>query len=220
MFSSKKEIAKRLLTEAILSGEFEAGEYLRQNDIAARFKLSSTPVREAFAELQIAGVLEHEAHRGFHVTSVDESRVVQIFKARKLIEIETARLAVPNVTDAALDELQELLADMERQRNQNEFLSMINTNDSFHRTLFSLSGNEFLVRAIEQLWSNSLRFAPWAIKGRRSASIKEHGEIFQAFSNRDEAALVQAYTLHLSNSEIALIDFLIQKTDKSGVSKK
>ena len=220
MFSSKKEYAKRLLTDAIISGEFAPGEYLRQNEIAARFNLSSTPVREAFAEMQMSGVLTHEAHRGFSVTSMDRIRIIQVFQVRKLIEIEAARLAATNATESILTELKALLEDMERQNHRNEFLAMIHTNDSFHRILFSLSGNEFLVHAIERLWSNLPRFAAWTLKGRRSASIKEHNDIYDALSERDPNALTQAYTTHLDNAEEVFINFLVQKPTVTGDLKK
>jgi DNA-binding GntR family transcriptional regulator len=215
VFSSKKEIAKRRLTEAIISGEFEPGEYLRQNEIAARFKLSSTPVREAFAELQMIGVLVHEVHRGFRVADIDQQRVFQVFQLRKLIELEAARLAVFNVTENVLNDLKDLLADMERQKDQGEFLAMIHTNDSFHRMLFSLSGNGFLVDAIERLWNNLPRFAAWSVEGRRHASIVEHANILKAFCARDPHTLIEAYTVHLTNAEAAFYTLINQKLAKT-----
>jgi DNA-binding GntR family transcriptional regulator len=65
MFRSKKEIVKQQVVQAILSGRYAAGVYLRQNTIADEFGLSSTPVREALTELQTSGLLVHHAHRGF-----------------------------------------------------------------------------------------------------------------------------------------------------------
>lgn len=220
VFNSKKEIAKKRLTEAIISGEFEPGEYLRQNEIAARFKLSSTPVREAFAELQMAGILIHEVHRGFRVADIDQQRVFQVFQLRKLIELEAARLAVSNVTEKVLNDLKDLLADMERQKDQGEFLAMIHTNDSFHRMLFSLSGNDFLADAIERLWYNLPRFAAWSVEGRRLASIVEHTNILKALCARDPRALIEAYTIHLTNAETAFYTLIAQKLPKTLGSDK
>ncbi|MGO1120666.1 GntR family transcriptional regulator [Rhodovibrionaceae bacterium A322] len=211
-FLSKKDFVKRKLTEAIVAGEYAPGDYLRQNDIAAWLNISSTPVREAFAELQMSGLLVHEAHRGFCVAMIDADRISKIFEARRTVEIAAARLATEQVTDEALAELQALLTDMERQQSKDEFLAMTQSNDRFHQALFSLSQNPFLLELIERLWNALPRFAGWTLEGRREASIKEHHAIFQALSDRNAEAIETAYLTHLAEAEATFIHQLATST--------
>ena len=200
MFRSKKEIVKQQVVQAILSGRYAAGVYLRQNTIADEFGLSSTPVREALTELQTSGLLVHHAHRGFQVAEISKDRVRDAYQARRIIEIAAAELAVPHVTETGINHLRALLSDMERFRKAREFQRMMNANDSFHRTIFAMSGNSFLVETIERLWNWIPRFAPWMLEGRQLASINEHRAILDALAAGDRSAVAAAYGIHLDNA--------------------
>ena len=70
-FETKKGWVLSVLREAILSGEFSPGERLLQDELAERFDVSSTPVREALRELVAEGVLTHSPHKGVRVAEVD-----------------------------------------------------------------------------------------------------------------------------------------------------
>lgn len=61
---TKADIVYEALQSAILSGQLEPGERLRQEEIAARWGVSQTPVREAFRRLEAEGLIEHEPNRG------------------------------------------------------------------------------------------------------------------------------------------------------------
>ena len=61
---TKADIVHEALQNAILSGHIPAGERLRQEDIAARWGVSQTPVREAFRRLEAEGIIEHVPNRG------------------------------------------------------------------------------------------------------------------------------------------------------------
>lgn len=208
MFQSKKDIAKSALRDAILLGQYKPGQYLRQNDIAADLSLSSTPVREAFAELQVTGLLVHEAHRGFRVASLDAERIRQIYQARKIIEIETACLAVPRISKEAISELDNLLMDMTREPVGVNLSQRMMANDSFHRTLFEASANPFLVEAIERLWNSFPRFLPWTIESRQQASLEEHKTILAAIKKRDVASVAEAYETQHSNAMAVFLKLL------------
>jgi len=216
MFQSKKDIAKERLLDAILSGRYEPGTYLRQNDIAADLNLSSTPVREAFSELQVEGLLVHESHRGFRVAQLHRRRVEQIYATRKIVEPAAARLAVANMTASAAAELSDLLDDMQRQRAAGDFAKMMVSNDNFHRTLFLLSGNEILVELIERLWNSFPRFLPWTLAGRQETSLAEHARIVSAVNSGDADKLAAAYEAHLDNARDLFLAYLV--TDDNGTA--
>ena len=67
---TKADVVYEALQSAILAGNIRAGEHLRQEEVAARWNVSQTPVREAFRRLESEGLVEHAANRGVVVRGV------------------------------------------------------------------------------------------------------------------------------------------------------
>lgn len=67
---TKAEVVYQALQEGILSGHIVEGEHLRQEEVAARWGVSQTPVREAFRRLESEGLVDHEANRGVIVRGI------------------------------------------------------------------------------------------------------------------------------------------------------
>lgn len=82
----------------IVSGEFARGERLQEDQLAARFATSITPVREAIKQLEAEGPLVTEPRRGVRVTSADPEQITGIYVSRRLIEPYTAQRAALRVS--------------------------------------------------------------------------------------------------------------------------
>lgn len=67
---TKADLVYHALQDAIMSGRIAEGEHLRQEDVAARWGVSQTPVREAFRRLESEGLVEHEPNRGVIVRGI------------------------------------------------------------------------------------------------------------------------------------------------------
>jgi DNA-binding GntR family transcriptional regulator len=67
---TKADVVYAALQSAILSGQIKAGEHLRQQDIAAQWSVSQTPVREAFRRLEAEGLVEYAENRGVVVRGI------------------------------------------------------------------------------------------------------------------------------------------------------
>jgi DNA-binding GntR family transcriptional regulator len=67
---TKADVVYRALQEAIMSGRITEGEHLRQEEVATKWGVSQTPVREAFRRLESEGLVEHEANRGVVVRGI------------------------------------------------------------------------------------------------------------------------------------------------------
>ena len=83
------------LRRAILEGVFQPGERLVERQIAERFQISKTPVREALQELKRRGLVTSRTHRGTEVRVVDAQMVREIYQVRIALEPEAIRHAVP-----------------------------------------------------------------------------------------------------------------------------
>lgn len=208
MYLSKKDHVKQALLNAILAGRLAPGTFLRQNDVAAQFGLSSTPVREALSELQSVGLLQHHAHRGFCVTRCDEDRVRQVYAARRIVEPETARLALRAVDAPCVDVMTDRLEEMKVLWQAGQHEAMAVANNAFHLELFQRSENRFLIDTIERLWNSLPRFVPWQAPGRMQPSIEEHQDILDATMSGKEKALGDAYQQHLDNAQTVFLEQL------------
>src|ERR1700730_11144664 len=97
-----------LIRELVITGELAAGEQLLQRDLAQRFGVSQTPVREAMRRLESEGLLICDTHRGFTVVAPDVGRVEENFQIRAALESLGASLAARKIDAAGLDRLRAL----------------------------------------------------------------------------------------------------------------
>src|SRR5262245_19072648 len=130
--TTAKVVAERL-REEIQHGTLAAGSRLRQNDVAQRFGVSTTPVREAFAQLQAEGLVRIDPHRGavvFH-PSVDD--VLEFYEIREALESLAVTHAIPSLQPDVASDLEGLI---ERMRKTEDARKWLKLNDEFHLKLY------------------------------------------------------------------------------------
>ena len=106
------ETVSELIRSEIQRGVLQPGTRLRQNDVAARFGVSTTPVREAFALLQADGLVRIDPHRGaivFHPTAED---LTESYEIRGALEVLAITKAMPNLTPELLGDMQSVIDEM------------------------------------------------------------------------------------------------------------
>ena len=79
---------------AILGGQFSPGQHLREDELAARLKVSRGPVREAFALLEREGLVRVAPHRGATVVELTADDLVDVYSLRTGLEVVAMQLAV------------------------------------------------------------------------------------------------------------------------------
>jgi DNA-binding GntR family transcriptional regulator len=99
-YVSKTDLVAALVRELVITGGLEPGEQLRQRDLARRFGVSQTPVREAMRRLESEGLLVCDTHRGFTVVAPDAGRVEENFQIRAALESLGASLAARKAESA------------------------------------------------------------------------------------------------------------------------
>jgi DNA-binding GntR family transcriptional regulator len=130
------------LKEEILSGDIGPGDLLSENDIAHRFEVSRTPVREALNQLACDGLVQALPQRGHLVRTVSFSEIMEAFRLRELLEVEAAGEAAHNITEQEIDELTLLMSDPE---------DTVLANYKFHTAVAHISGNRLLAEALEEI---------------------------------------------------------------------
>jgi len=101
------------LRERILNGEFKEGEQLVQEAIAAEYEVSRMPVREAFRQLEAAGLISNRLHHGAVVTELPLDQIGELFDLRALLEGEILALSAPRATEESIENARASLAKLE-----------------------------------------------------------------------------------------------------------
>src|SRR5580704_15231261 len=112
-YVSKSDVVAAGIRDRIERGELVAGDVLRQRDLAKRFGVSPTPVREALRKLEAEGFVVTELHRGTTVAGGSGGSTHESSLIRASLDSLAAALAAARMTDRDLDDVDELLAQME-----------------------------------------------------------------------------------------------------------
>ncbi len=188
-----------LVLEAIDRGEFRPGDRLVESELADRFGVSRTPIREALQRLETQAVLSRDG-RSLIVSSLDHDQLGELYVVRAELEGLAARLAAQH---AAPEEIR-VLWDMVRKDadliNRPDALSR--ANKRFHRQIHLASHNRYLIQQLEMLHRSMALMATTSLaaEGRGAAAIEEHGEIVGAIEARDGERADAAIRRHISRA--------------------
>ncbi len=195
-YRGKRDILVEELSQAIIRAELKAGEWLRQGEIAARFGVSPTPVREALRVLETQGLVIYEPHRGVRVADFAGS-AKQFYRLREALECLAAQMGVENMTPEAMGRIKAAVDDMENASDTNDREAIFDAHRRFHVSLYGASGFSALVDTIVMVWS---RF-PWdvllTLPMRRQPSVEDHRAIAQCAESGDAQATATRLAEHL-----------------------
>lgn len=193
-----------LLLDAIDRGEFGPGARLTEMDLAQRFGVSRTPVREALSRLESQGVLARDARRGMVVAALDYDQVGELYDLREVVEGLAARLAARRAAPAEIQVLRDMV---EADRGLEDPTALAIANKKFHRQLHRASHNRYLIQMLEGMRRSLALLAgtAFASPGRAAESIAEHDAIVAALEARDEAAAEEAARQHIANAYLTRI---------------
>ncbi len=185
----------RILKGEILKGEIEPGALLSESRLAKRFGVSRTPVREALSMLAIDHLIATLPQRGHQVRTISFSEVMDAFRIRELLEVESVRLAVQHISDDTICYLKELIATAKKK-------DLVAFNYEFHTTIAKASGNRVLAEFIEEiliLMERVLAVHP-DLANYTERTIHPEFEIVEALENHDERAACEAMRGHIQDT--------------------
>ena len=188
------------LREEIRSGKIKPGSRLRQLEVAERFGVSSTPVRETFAALEREGLLVSSPHRGVVVFRPTVDDLQETYDIRIPLEAVATEKAVENMTDEDLDALEDLLAQMGASTTQAAQYNRLNL--KFHEHIYRASQRPRLEKLIGELRESSAAYLRVysTLTPTADQTQKEHERIVAACRKRDPKAAAKAVEAHLRNT--------------------
>jgi len=190
------------IREDILSGKYEDHEELREVAIGEEMGVSRTPVREAFRQLELEGLIQIIPNKGAYVTGITEKDVKDIYMIRSLLEGLCVRWAVDHITLEQLEELEEniFLGKYHAQKGHLEQLAELD--NRFHDILYEACNSKILEHQLRDFHEYVLRVRRKTLSNviRGPKSNEEHEEILEAIKNKDADLAERLANQHMINA--------------------
>lgn len=175
------------IRDAILRGVLKPGEKVAEPELAERFGISRTPIREAFRQLESEGYLTVIPRKGAVVTALSERDVKEFYAIKAILEGYAARMATKKLSDKEIDKLETINARLQQLADEGDVKNFYRTHNEFHELFIRAADNHKLLELIQQLVMkfNRPRMASLSLPGRMQISVNEHVKLLEAFKNRN-----------------------------------
>ncbi|MEJ2470623.1 MAG: GntR family transcriptional regulator [Desulfuromonadales bacterium] len=175
------------IRDAILKGTLKPGERVSEPELAERFGISRTPIREAFRQLESEGYLKVIPRKGAVVASLSERDVEEFYTIKIILEGFAARMAAEKLTDKDIERLEAINNRLAEIAKQGDVKNFFRVHNEFHEMFIKAAGNERLSEMINQLVMKfkRLRLASLSQPGRMEISVEQHRNMIQAFKTHD-----------------------------------
>jgi len=191
--------AYELVLEAIDNGVYQPGDRLVESELADRFGVSRTPVREALQRLETQAILVRDG-RSMVVASLDHDQLGELYAVRAQLEGLAAQLAAQHAAPEEIRILQDMVA--QDAALVDDPAGLARANRRFHRQIHLASHNRYLIRQLESVHRTMalLTTTSLAAEGRGVDALAEHAAIVEAIANRDKNSADIALRDHISKA--------------------
>lgn len=189
--------AYTLILDAIDVGVFRPGDRLVESDLADRFGVSRTPIREALQRLETQSLLERDG-RSLIVASLDHNQMAELYVVRRELEGLAAALAARHATEEEIQVLRDMVSADDALTDQP--IELAKANRRFHQQIHLASHNRYLVQQLDLVHRSMALMATTSLaaEGRGRIAQSEHKAIVDAIAARDEEAAGRALKDHIS----------------------
>jgi DNA-binding GntR family transcriptional regulator len=199
-----EDVAERL-RDQIFNRELDPGTWIDEQQIAAAYGISRTPLREALKVLAAEGLVAMKPRRGAYVAEMSEDDVSQVYRLLALLESDAAAEVAERATRAQLTHLHALHERLEKQtRNRAAFFA---ANEQFHLAMLEAAGNRWRNQIVTDLRKvmKLNRHHSLFREGRMAESLAEHRALMTALEARDAPRCRQLVLDHFRNGLAAAV---------------
>lgn len=175
------------IREEIIQGNIKAGSRISEPELAERYGISRTPIREAFRQLESEGYLKVIPRRGAIVSEFSSKDVEEFYAIKGILEGYAACCACEKLSLRDLDRLQKINDRLAELAQCGDIKGFFKSHGDFHEVFIRASENEKLHELVSSLVTKFqlLRFTSLSLPGRMAISVQEHNKIINAFRNKD-----------------------------------
>ena len=186
----------------IITCKYHPGDSLTEIELAHKFNVSRTPIREVCNRLMKEDLLQSIPYKGYIVSPVKIQDLHELYQIRLVLEPFVAELATQKATPALIRDLKNLLKVGHKNSDKQHFLKWIEADLDFHNRLAEASGNARLAKIVSDLRNQIERlvyliyehYGPYKLTG-----FQEHEDILTAIEERNPQRAREIMTMHINN---------------------
>jgi DNA-binding GntR family transcriptional regulator len=189
---SVEQVCERIRS-AILRGDLKPGAKLTEQDLAAEYEVSRTPIREAIRQLEVERLLSRTPFLGVTVRQLSPDEVIELLDIREVLEGLVARLATQHMDAVHLQRLKKTLQQLAACAHKGDVTGYLDHALAFRRALVECCRSATLADYVMGI-ENRLRLVgsrTAMLPGRMEAAIEEHEKLLAAIVRGDAAAAEQ-----------------------------
>ena len=212
---SPQKDAYALILEAIDSHIYKPGDRLVESELAERFGVSRTPIREALQRLETQSLLTRDG-RSLIVASLDHTQMAELYVVRGELEGLAARLASRHATPEEIRVLRDMVeADRNLIGNPD---ALSRANRRFHKQIHLASHNRFLVQQLDLVHRSMALLATTSLaaEGRGAGALDEHQAIVSAIEAGDGDGADKAVREHISKAFMTRLKLDAASVERNG----
>jgi len=199
------------LRQEIVAAQLPPGYVLREAELAARFGVSKTPLREAFVRLEKDGFVQIAPYRSAVVAGYSRSDLREIYEVRELLEGHCAREASVHISAEDMAALTRVVKDSAAAYEAGDTGALTALIDEFDVLLYRQSKNSRITAMLDNIRDHVTRIGRLtvAIPGRLGSSVQEHQAIYEAIAARDgerAETLLRQHILSVMADQLANLD--------------
>jgi DNA-binding GntR family transcriptional regulator len=197
--TTRAEELRAQLADDIVRGMLAPGQTLDEMELARRFGVSRTPVREAIRQLAASGLVETRPHRGAVVARPSHERILGMFEAMAELEALCAALAAERMTAAERHALEVVHEELRVLIQSGDPQYYHEVNEQFHGTIYAGAHNDYLAELTfaTRTRVQPFRRAQFRLLGRLAESHVEHDQVVRAILRGDKAGAASAMRAHI-----------------------
>ncbi len=183
----------------IIEGVFAPGQRLRPAELAKRYKVSATPLREALQRLAAQSLVEIDPRMGVSVARISQTDLRDISWLRGILEGLALERAIDRGDEDWETALRERYATLKAQ-GEDDPIPWSAAHRGFHEALFSTCGSPWLLRVLDTLYDHSERYRMVSFQRGTQDALREHHDIYTATVERNKAVAVEAVRRHIEGT--------------------
>ena len=193
-------VVQREIEQMILSGQLAPGDRLNEKFLADKLLVSRGPVREACRALAEMGLVQLVPNRGVFVSQLTNADAIEVYDLRAGLTALASSLVCPQLSEAAIDQLEKLVGEMEVAAENGDFARFYPLNVEFHDFIVRATANSRLVKMYRALVKEFHLFRTHGLVQRSALleSNREHREILEALKSKNSAASYETSFRHVT----------------------
>lgn len=192
---SRTEWVARQLRSDILKGVFPPGTKLLANELAKRYGVSATPLREAIQQLAADGLVRATPQRGARVSGLDLAEALELYELRLQLEPGAMRRSIRQAPETRLLQIGQAYQELEGRPVDEDYFQVHNR---FHRLMRMDCPSTWMLRIVDQLTVNCERYR--RLREVDDAVVSEHQALATACMARDHRSAAQLMRAHIATT--------------------